>query len=106
MGAERVEVTGCTEEPTDRWRRPPLESHHAPQQQAAFVEREQKDDDHLAKTSPQPATLNLTGDAASQKSLQTPCLSLAEFTYKTFCAIQELSCTAGRIGNALDRAHG
>jgi len=67
VGAERVEVTGCTEEPTDRWRRPPLESHHAPQQQAAFVEREQKDDDRLAKTSPQPATLNLTGDAASQK---------------------------------------
>lgn len=53
--------------PTNRWRRPPLESHHAPQPHAAPVEREQKDDDHLAKTSQQPATLNLTGDAASQK---------------------------------------
>ena len=36
------------------------------------MEREQKDDDHLAKTSQRPTTLNLTGDAASQKSTSTP----------------------------------
>ena len=40
-------------EPKHRWRRSPLESHHAPQPHAASVEREQKDDDHLAKQSPQ-----------------------------------------------------
>ena len=51
------------------WGRSTASSSRAtPQQQAASVEREQKDDDHLAKTTQPPRTLNLTGDAASQKS--------------------------------------
>lgn len=60
--ARRAGLPSCARR--GRW---PLESHHAPQPHAASVECEQKDDNHLAKTTQQPATLNLTGDAASQK---------------------------------------
>ena len=45
---EREETPGFCGEPIDRWRLPPTEPHYAPRSVDRLVEREQKDDVHLA----------------------------------------------------------